>query len=956
MKRNKNGFTIVECVVAMAVMTIISATAVMTYMMASTSINDRWNRFRASVFGNNMLTFFQAADSMNGFDSFFEEGILTHSKEVEKTEEVSLDALKYDEYDPKNQIIPFACTSVKADKLAGKVTFYGGKSELLSFSYNGEMNAFTSDTATLGNTSVYNVSDEQHQFIYTYPDSGSLIVSTNASTTTISCDGRNKTYNTTSFEKYLLNKGWYLVLNNIDGKYFTFNAYNIYTNEKITSSQGDLLFRIKGEEKRNYLEINGKLSRLYWYNENQKTNMTVGFIKQYYSNNDSDTAVYVDGVTNEDWCFLTLLTDNTSYAKSKPTVGGNDYIVYQAKGDESSQSLAYALRTTSGVELYNASTSNGGQNDLMFAYSVGSNGLSSVFGTLPFSFTKVRVYAYRNKGKVTFYDKASNTSKNIYYSDKAKFIADTESSVLNAKNSKNENIYGQTWQNWSFITLTATNASDDRKTEYKISKNSSGVYSAYIDYRSISENKTLYKASYTPSVLEQNLFSDGIAIWYDTYSFDTDNKYIYFYAYSGDDGSRITDGNGKYLYYRVKYNSNDTSGDWYTSGDMSFGVIKVEYTYSSESTIQNLKKTSPGYTELKNGKSSYSFTWEYLPSMVYDTYKTSNYPLTNCTSVSWSPEYAEYTLKSGNGASTIGSITVDESGYVFYNSSNVALYHFTTEVTETNAAISIVKKIFPSEREITKGGNKYKQYYQEGEPLEIERITFDDANLKIKLGTASKDSVIFSYTKGDAATNSADYEKDKAEVISLSGKYHACYDNAISGTAYPLHDYTGEARTQSGISDNTVSPKIDFSRNAEGVVVSTYVVMRGDKIPDENEQFYQVVFASDTAVVTITEKSVEEVTLEKISVDTKIKYDVGIVQRYCASYFGNYACFAQITYSYSTNENDVGVGCTPNIKVWVIPSKQVPILNSESELDQVALDQIARINEQYEPFIRYYKG
>ncbi len=154
--RDKKGFTLIECVIAIMIILIVSGTALVVYRVALYSAASQWDDYQAVVQADNGLSYFQVSENFELFDKYFRpivsgDGGMTH------TETYQLAGGNFSQSDLSDQMIPMPFSAIRTYE-SGKVQFYGHSLDsdteysdpIAQFTYaSDDLAAFRNDTAPL---------------------------------------------------------------------------------------------------------------------------------------------------------------------------------------------------------------------------------------------------------------------------------------------------------------------------------------------------------------------------------------------------------------------------------------------------------------------------------------------------------------------------------------------------------------------------------------------------------------------------------------------------------------------------------------------------------------------------------------------------------------------------------------------------------------------------------------
>ncbi len=149
MKKNNKGFTLVECVVAIAVVSIVSIASIVIYRISINSTRRQWDNYMSTISANNALSCFQNAENLT---DFLENGTKIDLKSFNnKTSKNNIDVpMFYKDLDLSElQLKPQAFTKVRRFD-SGKVIFYNGDTRLITFKYaEDNLSTFVEDAKDL---------------------------------------------------------------------------------------------------------------------------------------------------------------------------------------------------------------------------------------------------------------------------------------------------------------------------------------------------------------------------------------------------------------------------------------------------------------------------------------------------------------------------------------------------------------------------------------------------------------------------------------------------------------------------------------------------------------------------------------------------------------------------------------------------------------------------------------
>ena len=248
MKKNKRrGFTVVECVAAILIITIVTACAIGIFRTALSTGEDNWNNYLTDAIAENALAAFQSSESIGEFDQIIREAMVkTAEDRLLPVIEISRGGAA--ESSLSDVMLPVHFTRVRATEENHTVAFFNGETSILTFAYgnaakyvddvraassslekNGCFAAESSSEASLGTITVkgngggsgegsestaveekielfigYSTSSTAKQFTVTYDTKNKQVTYTQK-------DGKqSKTCALTAFEEELLANGWYL--------------------------------------------------------------------------------------------------------------------------------------------------------------------------------------------------------------------------------------------------------------------------------------------------------------------------------------------------------------------------------------------------------------------------------------------------------------------------------------------------------------------------------------------------------------------------------------------------------------------------------------------------------------------------------------------------------------------------------------------------------------------------
>ena len=241
MKKNKKGFSLVECIIAIVIITTISIVSVSTYISAQSTTNKEWDKFKASMVADSSVSAFQSADKIADFMKRSPEGL----KALKTTQEIYNDSGEEISEEPTQPETPEEIpTSVDFKSIRayenGKVKLFNRAldvntdtytDEIASFNYSGKEAQYKADKQYLDGLSFYNKAKKEdssdvvttafkftqakgtshmsmggertdpNKATFDYND-GKVSITDNS--------GKTKSYDQTPLEAYLVSKGQFL--------------------------------------------------------------------------------------------------------------------------------------------------------------------------------------------------------------------------------------------------------------------------------------------------------------------------------------------------------------------------------------------------------------------------------------------------------------------------------------------------------------------------------------------------------------------------------------------------------------------------------------------------------------------------------------------------------------------------------------------------------------------------
>lgn len=323
MKKNKRrGFTVVECVAAILVITIVTACAIGIFRTALSTGEDNWNNYLADAIVENALAAFQSSESAEEFDEIIRE-VMVKTAEDRLTPVIEITHGGAAESSLSDVMLPVHFTKVRATEAEQIVAFYNGETPILTLQYN-ENTKYVSDKAALNNAALFEEQKNEQASLGTITVKGNgggsgegsestaveekieLFIGFSKSSTakqfTVTYDTKNskvtyaskdgkttKTCAMTDFEKYLLENGIYLSPKS--GTYTTsgsstgqaeFYAYYLTDNTAVTRDGQQLCFKMS------FTFSTGKFLNDTSWKWNNETQTVVTYLAYRYEY-DSDT-------------------------------------------------------------------------------------------------------------------------------------------------------------------------------------------------------------------------------------------------------------------------------------------------------------------------------------------------------------------------------------------------------------------------------------------------------------------------------------------------------------------------------------------------------------------------------------------------------------------------------------------------------------------------------------------
>ncbi len=226
MKNSKKGFSLVECIVAIAVIVIITTAAITTFTAAQGATNKEWENYLATTAADASVSAFQSADNLGEFASRLPDGVKGLGDTAGGLETVT------------PQAIPFA--AIRAYEEGKVVKLFNHQLDvnndsytdaIATFNYGSQQTEYKNDKQYLDGLSFYNkVLKESESSVLTtafkfsqtkgtsYMTMGGERTDPNAATIDFN-DGKvtitdnskkTKSYEQTDLEAYLLSKGQFL--------------------------------------------------------------------------------------------------------------------------------------------------------------------------------------------------------------------------------------------------------------------------------------------------------------------------------------------------------------------------------------------------------------------------------------------------------------------------------------------------------------------------------------------------------------------------------------------------------------------------------------------------------------------------------------------------------------------------------------------------------------------------
>lgn len=170
--KNKKGFTLVECIVAITIILVITASAIGIYQTALNSSNRQWNRYVSTVMADNALACFQSSDNMSDFESKLSELQADGNIIKNPGADVTVTATYNELVLSGGQAVETPFSKVRAwnnkDNKGGLVQFLkDDNTSIADFSY-GDALSNTTDTVILKNA------DGVYDVFYTESESGKI--------------------------------------------------------------------------------------------------------------------------------------------------------------------------------------------------------------------------------------------------------------------------------------------------------------------------------------------------------------------------------------------------------------------------------------------------------------------------------------------------------------------------------------------------------------------------------------------------------------------------------------------------------------------------------------------------------------------------------------------------------------------------------------------------------------
>ena len=378
MKRNRKGFTLVECVIAIAVITIITAAAISIYQVALRSSERQWNSFLSTVMADNALSCFQSSNSMDEFETRLG-GLTQVGSETVRTTEIPINQSYY-EMDLSNCQIPLQFSKIRSYETGKVCVLDSEETELIGFDYGGKTAQYTNDTGILSDADgIYEVAYTENEVgvvseISVKGDSDFSLKITESSVT-LSAGSNKKSYTTNNIEKYFLKQGMFLYPDKDTSKectsngkkgYLYYYVYDCRTKARYITSTGEYL----------YVRLYGSFDRtgLWWYQSSVGNTFSITAVEYIYSTstsypksgysvvkdeNDTELATSTSKVSWERYpayaldCYQEYNTVNTiADITYVGTAGGHlytDYVIKSASGISSH--INYALSKSGEMKL-----------------------------------------------------------------------------------------------------------------------------------------------------------------------------------------------------------------------------------------------------------------------------------------------------------------------------------------------------------------------------------------------------------------------------------------------------------------------------------------------------------------------------------------------------------------------------------------------------------------------------
>jgi len=522
--KRKKGFTLIECIVAFAIVTVVSTSAVVIYQSVTKSMVGKWDNYAVTVSASNVLSVFKASDNTADFANklsavLSEFEINKASGEKNDTVEVpTVDSSL--EYDLSQKMSSTGFGTIKAVEETKKVTMLNSSGNTLLTLNAGDSDYTTVRDKISGMTSVYNADksneesiDETEKIYIPYNSSDKtkqfdIIINKTKKTITItSKSNATQTSAMNEFEEYIyITKGWYLEPNSNSGQssvpslaqnsetsgYLSFFVKEQKTNNRVQYNGSDMLLQMNfyqydnglpasctslGNAKMDFTsatkwqDVSTKVYSVTYYNTSKNFEQ---FKKKNYTDMSAFIYIYMG-------CSKRSMTGSCTYGYTAAKACGLKSTTYTLKSDYSATAdILYAeARNTSDahwVRLYNS--------DVSYNETSGDNEGKLIY---EFKGTSEQVTEFVNKVKSAF-NLTSETKR--YVVDGKTVTPDTANAEVYSSIYKNNTVVSA-----DKIKVSSYNDSSTSKMKYEVS---------FLD----SSNVTLCSFEYTyAGLLESDLAS-----------------------------------------------------------------------------------------------------------------------------------------------------------------------------------------------------------------------------------------------------------------------------------------------------------------------------------------------------------------------------------------------------------------------------------------------------------------